>query len=357
MIADVRSVLILASVFLGVYLISYLLFKAIAMVVRRISGSPNDLINKRLNTSVRMLMSFIAINIANQYSTYDYVSAYAVNKIIYLMLLASVAITLIKITEFVRDLLYVRFDIKQNNNLTQRKMRTQIEFLQKTISVFVIFIAVAIALMSFARVREMGTSLIASAGIASVIIGFAAQKSIANLLAGFQIAFTQPLRLDDVVIVEGEWGRVEEITLTYVVINIWDSRRLIVPIGYFLEKPFQNWTRTTAEVLGTVFLYADYSLPVDFIRQELRTLLESPEAKKFWDGRVSAVQVTDTTEKSMQVRVLISAANSGNAFELRCLLRERLVAAVAKNYPESFPSFRIADFPKNEKHVEIPAQS
>lgn len=349
MIADFRSLLILVGVFVGVYVVSYLLFKAIATVVRRISGSSHELINKRLSTSVRLLISIIAINIANQYATFDYLSAEAVSKIIYLMLLASVAITLIKITEFTRDLLYVRFDINQNNNLAQRKMRTQIDFLQKTISVFILFIAIAIALMSFARVREMGTSLIASAGIASVIIGFAAQKSIANLLAGFQIAFTQPLRLDDVVVVEGEWGRIEEITLTYVVINIWDARRLIVPIVYFLEKPFQNWTRTTSELLGTVFLYADYSLPVEFVRAEVKKIMDSPEARRLWDGRVASVQVTDTTERSMQVRVLISATNSGNAFDLRCLIRERLIAAVAKNYPQSFPAFRVSDFAKEEQ--------
>ncbi len=195
--------------------------------------------------------------------------------------------------------------------------------------------------MSFARVRELGTSLIASAGIASVIIGFAAQKSIANLLAGLQIAFTQPIRYDDVVIVENEWGRVEEITLTYVVIRIWDSRRLIVPISYFLEKPFQNWTRSSADLLGTVFLNTDYSLPVEAVRAELNNILADPEVKKLWDGRTAVVQVTDATENTMQVRILISAANSGNAFDLRCIIRERIIAYILKNYPTALPKHRL----------------
>jgi small-conductance mechanosensitive channel len=143
-----------------------------------------------------------------------------------------------------------------------------------------------------------------------------------------------------VVVVEGEWGRIEEITLTYIVVNIWDQRRLIVPIGYFLEKPFYNWTRNSSELLGSVFLYLDYGFPVDFVRQELKQVLESDEGRALWDGRSSSVQVTDITDRVMQVRVLVSAATSGAAFDLRCLLRERLLESISKAYPASLPKAR-----------------
>jgi small-conductance mechanosensitive channel len=176
--------------------------------------------------------------------------------------------------------------------------------------------------LSFESVRKLGAGLLTGVGIGGIIIGFAAQKSLGNLLAGFQIAFTQPIRIDDVLVVEGEWGRVEDITLTYVVLNIWDQRRLILPINYFIEKPFQNWTRTTAEILGTVFLYVDYSVPVDKLREELTRLLK---ASPLWDQRVGILQVTDSKENTLELRALVSARNSSQAFDLRCYIRENLI--------------------------------
>ena len=161
-------------------------------------------------------------------------------------------------------------------------------------------------LMVFESVRQFGASILASAGIAGIVVGFAAQRSIATLLAGFQIALTQPIRLDDVVIVEGEWGRIEDITLTYVVVRIWDLRRLVVPITYFIEQPFQNWTRSSAELLGTVFVYVDYSVPLDALRAQLTRLLE---ASPYWDGKVNVLQVTDAKEHTLEIRVLASAAD------------------------------------------------
>jgi len=338
---DLYNVLILAGIVIIVFFVSFLLFKLVSVLVRRISGSSYELIHKRLSFPFRLLITVISLNIAQGLTYFQSLNNYYVNKIMFILLIMALAILLIKITEFVRDALYERFDIMIANNLSERKIRTQIDFLQKVGTVLIIFLGVSAVLMSFARVRELGTSLIASAGIASVIIGFAAQKSIANLLAGLQIAFTQPIRYDDVVIVENEWGRVEEITLTYVVIRIWDSRRLIVPISYFLEKPFQNWTRSSADLLGTVFLNTDFSLPVAAIREELANILADTDVKKLWDGRTSVVQVTDTTENTMQVRILVSAANSGNAFDLRCIIRERIIAYILKNYPTALPKHRL----------------
>lgn len=338
---DLQNFGILIGIAVFVYGMSFVVIRILGSLIERFTGSSSGLAKKRLGGSVRFLMAIIALNIAERYTKFEAVDGYVISKIIFLLLVAAFAMLLIKLSALVRDLLYERFDVKDKNNLNSRKVRTQIDFLQKSFAAFVVFLAISISLMSFERVREMGTSLIASAGIASVIVGFAAQKSIANLFAGFQIAFTQPLRLDDVVVVEGEWGRIEEITLTYVVVNIWDQRRLIVPIAYFLEKPFYNWTRNSSELLGTVFLYLDYSFPVDFVRQELKRVLETEQGRLLWDGRTSAVQVTDITDRAMQVRVLVSAASSGAAFDLRCLLRERLLDAISKAYPASLPKARL----------------
>ena len=177
----------------------------------------------------------------------------------------------------------------------------------------------------------------ASAGVAGIILGFAAQRTIGTILAGIQLAFTQPIRVDDVVIVENEWGRIEEITLTYVVVRIWDKRRLIVPITYFIEKPFQNWTRVSADLLGTVNLYLDYSVPVDEIRKECKRILEE---SGLWDGDAWCVQVTDTTAQTMVVRPLFSAKNSSDQWDLRCEVREKLIAFVREHYPDGLPRVR-----------------
>lgn len=351
MLHDLYNLLILAGIVVVVFFFSFLLFKLVSVLVRRISGSSYTLIHKRLSFPFRLLITVISLNVAQRFTYFQSLNNYYINKFMFIAFIFALAILLVKITEFIRDALYERFDIMTANNLSERKIRTQIDFLQKVGSVFIIFIAMAVVLMSFTRVRELGTSLIASAGIASVIIGFAAQKSIANLLAGLQIAFTQPIRFDDVVIVEGEWGRIEEITLTYVVIRIWDSRRLIVPISYFLEKPFQNWTRSSADLLGTVFIFTDYSLPVEAVRTELTRILAETDVKPLWDGRTAVVQVTDATENTMQVRILVSATNSGNAFDLRCIVRERIIAYILKNYPTALPKHRL------DNTVTMPAVS
>ena len=192
--------------------------------------------------------------------------------------------------------------------------------------------------MLFEEVRQLGISLFASAGVAGIIIGFAAQKLIATVLAGLQIAITQPIRIDDVVIIENEWGRIEEITLTYVVVKIWDQRRLVVPSTYFFEKPFQNWTRTSAEILGTVFLYTDYHVSFDALRKELTRLLESTP---LWDKRVNVLQVTDAKEYGVEIRALVSAKDSPTAWDLRVFIREKMIEFIQKNYPESLPRTRV----------------
>ena len=260
------------------------------------------------------------------------------HKLIGIALIISFASILISIVKVVEDYVYYAYDLHKSNNLRERKIRTQLQFLRKLIVTIIFVLAGCAVLLSFESLRRIGAGLLTGVGIGGIIIGFAAQKSLSNLLAGFQIAFTQPIRIDDVLVVEGEWGRVEEITLTYVVLNIWDQRRLILPINYFIEKPFQNWTRTGSAILGTVFLYLDYRIPIDDIRKEFDRLLKET---KLFDGRASVVQVTDVRERTVEVRLLVSANNSGQAFDLRCYIRENMILFLQKNYPDCLPHTRV----------------
>lgn len=223
------------------------------------------------------------------------------------------------------------------DNLHARRIQTQTRVLGRIAASTVLVAGLAFMLMTFPRARQLGTSILASAGVIGLVAGIAARSVFSNLLAGLQIALAQPIRIDDVLIVEGEWGRVEEISATYVVLRIWDERRLIIPLQWFIEHPFQNWTRREAAMLGTVMLWVDYSLPVEAIRQEAQ---RQCEALPLWDKRVCVVQVTETSERCMQVRVLVSARNSGDAFDLRCALREGLVQFIHREYPGALPRVR-----------------
>lgn len=260
------------------------------------------------------------------------------SRFIEISLIISFAVLLVSSIKVFEDYMYHVYDLNKEDNLKERKIRTQLQFIRRILVTFIVLVAVAVVLLSFDNVRKIGAGLLTGVGIGGIIIGFAAQKSLANFLAGFQIAFTQPLRIDDVLVVEGEWGRVEDITLTYVVLNIWDQRRLILPINYFIEKPFQNWTRTTSQILGTVFLYLDYNTPVDAIRTEFDRLLDNTN---LWDKRVKVIQVTDAKESTIEIRALMSARNSSQAFDLRCYIRENLINFLRDNYPESLPLQRV----------------
>ncbi|HLH11027.1 MAG TPA: mechanosensitive ion channel domain-containing protein, partial [Methylovirgula sp.] len=235
------------------------------------------------------------------------------------LLIGWAAITAI---ELAADFYIRRFRIDVADNLLARKHLTQVRVLRRVSESIVIMITIAVALMSIPQVRQFGVSLIASAGVAGIIVGLAARPVLANLIAGLQIALTQPIRIGDAVVVENEWGWIEEIASTYVVIQIWDWRRLIVPISYFLEKPFQNWTRMSAELIGTVLLWVDYTTPVDRVREKLNEIVKN---SKLWDGRVVNLQVTDASEHSIQIRALATARNSQDVWDLRCEIREKLV--------------------------------
>jgi small-conductance mechanosensitive channel len=233
-----------------------------------------------------------------------------------------------------------RFNVNTTDNLRARKIHTQLKVFKRIIVVLLCFIGFALILMTFERVRQLGTSIIASAGVIGIILGVAAQKTLHTFITGIQIAITQPIRLDDVVIVENEWGRIEEITLTYVIVRIWDQRRLILPVTYFIDKPFQNWTTKTSDILGTIYIYTDYTIPVDEVREYLNKIVaENPN----WDKKVCVLQVTGSTEKTLELRALVSAADASIAWGLRCQVREELVKFIQTNYPQCLPKIR-ADF-------------
>ncbi len=254
------------------------------------------------------------------------------------MMIVFVSWIMIQTVAILKYALMRRFDLNTPDNLKARRVYTQFKVLENICIFIIVLVTISLILMTFEPIRQIGVSLIASAGVAGIVLGFAAQKVLVTILAGIQIAITQPIRIDDVVIVENEWGRIEEINLTYVVVRIWDQRRLVLPTTYFIETPFQNWTRNSAEILGTVFIYADYRLPVDEVRRELERLLKD---NKLWDRRVQNVQVTNATEKTVEIRLMISAADSPTAWDLRVQLREKMLAFLQDKFPECLPRARV----------------
>jgi small-conductance mechanosensitive channel len=255
--------------------------------------------------------------------------------------IASVGWAIVILAELAGDILFARYTMDSPDNLSARRIRTQTQVLQRIVILAVSIITASIMLMTFPAVRHVGMSLLASAGLAGLIVGMAARSTLSNLIAGVQVALTQPIRIEDAIVVEGEWGWIEEINATYIVVRLWDLRRLILPLSYFIEKPFQNWTRTTADILGTVMIYADYSVPVQEIREELHRILETTE---LWDKKTWALQVTDATEHSIQIRALMSARNGPSAFDLRCYVRERLVQYLMDRHPLALPKQREQQF-------------
>jgi small-conductance mechanosensitive channel len=230
-----------------------------------------------------------------------------------------------------------RLRLDTSDNLLARKAITQMRVLGQVLDVLIGVLTIGFALMTFDSVRQFGISLFASAGLAGIAVGLAARPLLSNLIAGIQLAITQPIRIDDAVVINNEWGWVEEFTSTFVVIRLWDLRRLIVPLSYFFENPFANWTRSGSTVIGTVLLYLDYSVPVDRVRAKA---IEFAKASKNWDGNVINVQVTDAKEHTIEVRIIASAADSSKAFDLRCELREKLIGYVQREFPNALPRLR-----------------
>ncbi|WAT01538.1 mechanosensitive ion channel family protein [Rouxiella chamberiensis] len=294
-------------------------------------------LEKHLRGSMFLFIPLLLINVGVNYINLHPDSLAFITTTVNIFIILSFCSILIRLINVAQDMLFIRYDINLSNNLRARKIRTQIIYVKKVAIVLLVAFCLTLILLNFPGVRKFGTTILAGAGVAGIIIGFALQKSLVNLFAGIQIAFTQPIKIDDAVVVENEWGWIEEINLTYVVVRIWDLRRLVLPITYFTENAFQNWTRNNAQILGSVFLYVDYSMPLDPLRKHFEKILSET---RLWDQQTQVLQVTDTTDKTMTIRLLMTAQNSPIAWDLRCHVREKMIEFIQQNYPQSLPHVR-----------------
>lgn len=344
------------------YLEYSLLYMALAMFVGIIaSGSIHALVNKKMpfvwfrgiRLNIQLLMDPLSIFLPAfcLSAVYPFLCLppklmIVLLHILQLTIIVSIGWAAKRFSALLRTAILERYDVAVADNLNARRIYTQIRLIEHVINFMIIIMTIAFMIMSFAEARAVGISIFASAGVVSIIIGFAAQKSLGNLLAGIQIAITQPIRLEDVVIVEKEWGWIEEITLTYVVVRTWDLRRLILPISYFIETPFQNWTRVSANILSYIYIYTDYTVPVEAVRNEFTRILQNSVS---WDKKVNVLQVTDWSAQGVQIRALASAADSSISWNLQCEVREKILEFLQKNYPHALPRTRI-----NVANTEIP---
>jgi len=313
------------------------LFVAVGRIARRTTRFISEAQIRRLRAPVGLILPLFALTLVAPLMPAGPDTVAMIHRGVTLALIAAFGWLAARLVEVAAGVVSLRHQIDSADNLQARAVRTQIEVLSRIAVFAVIVITVALMLIDVPSVCNVGVSLFASAGVAGLVAGMAARPALSNLIAGLQIALTQPIRLDDVVIVEGEWGWVEDIGSTYVVIRVWDLRRLVVPLSYFIEKPFQNWTRSTADLLGTVMVYVDYTVPVEEVRAELHRILQG---SKLWDGKVWNLQVTDATGSVVELRALMSAPNSGQAWDLRCYVRERLITFLQERFPDSLPKQR-----------------
>ena len=336
-----QSWLISAGILIGAVAVARIVHAIIFAAGRRIAArsgnTMDDSVVRHADRPVQAILPLLALSLALPATSLPAHLVGPIRHAVVLGMIASVAWLLVSFINVFEDIVSAKYRVDVKDNLRARKLQTQVQVLRRIGIVVVSVITLSIMLMTFPSIRQFGVSLFASAGLAGLVVAMAARPTIASLIAGVQIALTEPICLEDVVIVEGEWGWIEEISTTYVVVRIWDLRRLVVPLSYFLDHPFQNWTRKTADILGTVFLYTDYTVPVEEVRQELHRILET---SGMWDGKVWNVQVTNATERTMELRALMSAPDSGKAWDLRCHVREKLVSFLQQRYPQSLPKMR-----------------
>lgn len=265
--------------------------------------------------------------------------AFVVGRFLTLVLIASVAWLAVRIATAVVDSTYARYAAVARDDARVRRVRTQVTLIQRVVIAVVVVVAAAAMLLTFPPMRTVGASMLASAGVLGIVAGIAAQSSLGNLFAGLQIAFGDTVRIGDTVVVDEEWGTVEEITLTFLTVRTWDERRITMPVSYFTSKPYENWSRGGAQMTGTVFWYLDHSAPVDLMRDQLQTVLRDiPE----WDGRGANLAVTDTTPHTVQVRAVVTARNADDVWTVRCAVRERLIAWLLTHHPYALPRITTA---------------
>jgi small-conductance mechanosensitive channel len=327
----------LFSILLGV-LVRFIFFKTLFLLNKKKTRKTVILLQDRFKGSIFLFLPVLMVHdLIPQIGLTDRV-AEGLLILTETLIIISFTIVVIRLVFFLQDILYRKFNSDEGDDPKGRQVLTQIIFARKIMMTVIILISICLILMQFDSVRKYGTTILTSAGVAGVIIGFAAQKTLANFLAGLQIAFTQPIKIGDALYIEKEWGWVEEINLTYIVVKIWDRRRLVLPITYFTEQVYQNWTKRHSDINGTVFIYADYTIPVNAIRRKFEAILDD---SALWDGNSQSVQVTGSSEKAMEVRLLMSAKNSMISWDLRCYVREEIITFIQENYPESLPKTRL----------------
>ena len=327
------------------HLILYFFFKPLARLIYKPQKEIAKKSLTRFSNSLKWGLFFAIFPLIEPLISPENLNLLSSHKFFIIVAIINLTWILFEFSNVVRYAFLENYPYDKEDNLKERRLITQVAFIRKIVVIILFVISISAIMMNFESARNLGAGLLTSAGIMGIIIGFAAQKSIANLLAGFQIAFTQPIRIDDVVVVENEWGKIEEINLTYVVVRIWDQRRLVLPINYFLDNPFQNWTRTTADIWGTVFFYVDHTIPVKDLKVKLKEILDSTP---LWDRKVQVLQVTDIKETTVELRCLMSAKDSPTAFDLRCLVREEMLAYIQNKYPSSLPKTRILMSKENQ---------
>ncbi len=308
----------------------YLLIRRFGRTTRYIRDSITTHLGGRMRTFLPLLLLYLGLGYLKLSPSLEY----SLGKTLQVLLILNLGWLLLKTLNVFEDVFFQAYKVRRDKYLKERRIRTQIQFLKKALGVLIVILAIAAILLSFESVQKIGTTLLTSTAIIGIVVGLAAQKTIGNLIHGFQIAFTQPIKIDDTVIVEGEWGVVEEITLTYVVVKVWDKRRMVLPISYFIERPFQNWTRNSEDLMGEVDLYLDPRMPIDPLRAKLQ---EWVRGHAYWDGKACRLQVVDSNEKSMRVKAVVSAEDSDKAWDLKCDLREALIAFLREQYPEHLP--------------------
>lgn len=342
-----------AGTLAGAVVIS-LIFRALLFsVLERLGRRSNSIVDASLirhgRRPSKLVFPLIALLVAVPTTSLPGWIERPLEHVIGLGLIASAAWAVILLADVLADVIVARNRIDVKDNLAARRMRTQVTVLRRVFAILVVVVAIAIMLLTIPHVRTIGTSLLASAGLAGLVVGMAMKSTLGNLVAGIQIALTQPIRVEDAVIVEDQWGWIEEINSTYVVVRIWNLQRMVLPLTYFIEKPFQNWTRTTASLIGSVHLYVDYSTSIDELRKELERIVRTTNK---WMGNVCVLQVVEATEKSMQLRALVDAPDAGTAWDLRCYVREALIKYLQEHHPQNLPKMRAELHPPPAPRVE-----
>ncbi|MEZ5849334.1 MAG: mechanosensitive ion channel [Hyphomicrobiaceae bacterium] len=325
--------------FTGTIVAALLVHAAAVALLRRVldPGGAGRPILRRAKGITRLVAVLIGIVVVLPAAEFDATVTLLAQRVLRIGLAVLSGWTALVAINTTAELTVARHRIDVENNLEARRIRTQVAVLRRIAIVVVVLVTTGAVLISFPAVQAYGVSLFASAGFASIIVGLAARPILTNLFAGIQIALTQPIRIDDVVIVEGEWGWIEEITTTYVVVRIWDLRRLVVPLAHFIEKPFENWTRESAAIIGTIVWHVDYTMPLEIMREKFMELVR---AHPHWDGKVANLQVVEASDATLKVRGLVGARNSPQAWDMRCEIRERMIAWLQAEHPGALPLMR-----------------